>query len=71
MLPVANTILVGPKVLPVVLAVGGATVAGSFVRAQARTRTFQYSAARPDSIWNQPAEPQSKFFDLVLESIFS
>ncbi|KAH6995361.1 hypothetical protein EDB80DRAFT_729014 [Ilyonectria destructans] len=78
MLPATSAISVGPKVVPVLLAVGGATAAGGYVRNQGRNldRRYQYSTAQsPPSrvaptVKNSP-EPRSKSLDLVLESIFA
>ncbi|KAI5465275.1 hypothetical protein BGZ63DRAFT_373190 [Mariannaea sp. PMI_226] len=79
MLPIANTALIGPKVLPVVLAVGGATVAGSYARSRSRTfdqfsgtsSTVQSEPVQAGPVQNDFQEPQSRFFYLVLESIFA
>ncbi|KAF4465267.1 hypothetical protein FALBO_7892 [Fusarium albosuccineum] len=74
MLPAANIIPVGSKVLPVALAVGGATVAGGYARSHTRTPYYntQYNAprAQPVQTRTDPA-PRSKYFELVLESIFA
>ncbi|KAJ4318507.1 hypothetical protein N0V84_006833 [Fusarium piperis] len=66
MLPIANaTTSVGPKVLPVVLAVGGATVAGGLARSQQRINQF-------NQVQNKTLDgPESKFVSVVLESIFA
>ncbi|KAH6975017.1 hypothetical protein BKA56DRAFT_589914 [Ilyonectria sp. MPI-CAGE-AT-0026] len=77
MIPATSPILVGPKVLPVLLAVGGATAAGGYVRNQGRNldRRYQYSTtqsapSRVAPIVENTPEPRSKSLDLVLESIF-
>ncbi|KAH7141976.1 hypothetical protein EDB81DRAFT_54137 [Dactylonectria macrodidyma] len=78
MLPATNAISVGPKVLPVLLAVGGATAAGGYVRNQGRTldRRYQYSTSQNEPLRAAPpekksSEPRSKSLDLILESIFA
>ncbi|KAH7142837.1 hypothetical protein B0J13DRAFT_556093 [Dactylonectria estremocensis] len=78
MLPATNAISVGPRVLPVLLAVGGATAAGGYVRNQGRNldRRYQYSTAQNGPLRvapseKSPPEPRSKSLDLVLESIFA
>ncbi|KAM5361782.1 hypothetical protein ACJZ2D_012896 [Fusarium nematophilum] len=80
MIPIANAITVGPRVLPLVLAVGGATVAGSH-HVRSRSRAFdrydgQYNTAqseplRPAPLESSAPEPRSKYFEYVLESIFA
>ncbi|KAI8654747.1 hypothetical protein NCS57_01221800 [Fusarium keratoplasticum] len=66
MLPVANaTAPVGTKVLPVVLALGGATVAGGLARSQQRLN--QFNQAQNKTL----AAPDAKFVNVVLESIFA
>ncbi|KAM0438687.1 hypothetical protein ACHAPT_001443 [Fusarium lateritium] len=64
MLPTVNAIQAGPKVLPVVLAVGGATVAGGLARSQQRLNQF-------NTPQKTTPEPQPKFITTVLESIFA
>ncbi|KAL4728913.1 hypothetical protein ACLX1H_003317 [Fusarium chlamydosporum] len=67
MLPVATYSQVGPKVLPVILTVGGATVASRSLinanqhREPVRSKPFQ----------NTSAQPRSQYFEKVLESIFA
>jgi hypothetical protein len=61
----AQQILTTPRVLPVVLAVGGATVAGGLARSQQRLN--QFNAAQNKTL----AAPDAKFVNVVLESIFA
>lgn len=53
------------RVLPVVLAVGGATVAGGLARSQQRLN--QFNQAQNKTL----AAPDAKFVNVVLESIFA
>ncbi|KAF5546543.1 hypothetical protein FBULB1_8663 [Fusarium bulbicola] len=67
MLPAATSAHIAPKVLPIVLTVGGATVAG-------RSLSRQYN--RDTTIRAQPTQrtqpqPRSRYFELVLESVFA
>ncbi|GKU03032.1 hypothetical protein FLAG1_05028 [Fusarium langsethiae] len=67
MVPAAASSHVGPKVLPIILTVGGATVASRSIvnankyREPVRAKTFQ----------STPAQPRSQYFEKVLESIFA
>ncbi|KPM46341.1 hypothetical protein AK830_g87 [Neonectria ditissima] len=76
MLPIANAIPVGPKVLPVVLAVGGATIAGGYLPSQSRAFGRRYNTAQSEpvqakSLERSGLESRSKYFNSVLESIFA
>ncbi|KAH6871798.1 hypothetical protein B0T10DRAFT_611129 [Thelonectria olida] len=80
MLPVANVASVGPKVLPVVLAIGSATAAGGYVRSHPRifdrydsqNNPVQQNETVSSTLFpNCAPEARSKFFGLVLESIFA
>ncbi|KAM0248366.1 hypothetical protein ACHAP5_003541 [Fusarium lateritium] len=66
MLPAATYTHVAPKVLPVILTVGGATVASRSLshhnRQPVRAKPYQQIT---------PAQPRSKYFELVLESVFA
>ncbi|KAF5025673.1 hypothetical protein F66182_2279 [Fusarium sp. NRRL 66182] len=67
MLPAATYARIGPKILPVILAAGGATVAGRSLsqisREPVRAKAFQ---AQPVAV-----EPRSPYFEKVLESVFA
>ncbi|RFN50511.1 hypothetical protein FIE12Z_5274 [Fusarium flagelliforme] len=67
MLPATASSHIAPKVLPVILTVGGATVASrSFINAN------QYrEPVRAKSFQNTPARPRSPYFEKVLESVFA
>ncbi|KAH6896662.1 hypothetical protein B0T10DRAFT_602099 [Thelonectria olida] len=72
MLAIPNAIQAGPKFLHVVLAVGSATVAGGFVRSQRSFDRYSGQYTAPSQpVAAKPVEPRSKFFDMVLESIFA
>ncbi|KAL6923041.1 hypothetical protein ACHAPO_006524 [Fusarium lateritium] len=67
MVPAAASSHLGPKVLPIILTVGGATVAsrsvmnGNKYREPVRAKPFQ----------STPTQPRSQYFEKVLESIFA
>ncbi|EWG41559.1 hypothetical protein FVEG_03647 [Fusarium verticillioides 7600] len=66
MLPAATSAHIAPKVLPIVLTVGGATVAGRSLSRQYNRETIR---AQPTPR-TQP-QPRSRYFELVLESVFA
>ncbi|KAJ4160905.1 hypothetical protein NW765_005751 [Fusarium oxysporum] len=66
MLPAATSVHIAPKVLPIVLTVGGATVAGRSLSHYNRETTIR---AQPTQR-TQP-QPRSRYFELVLESVFA
>ncbi|CAG7559976.1 unnamed protein product [Fusarium equiseti] len=67
MLPATASSHIAPKVLPVILTVGGATVASrSFINAN------QYrEPVRAKPFQNTPTRPRSPYFEKVLESVFA
>ncbi|KAF4501508.1 hypothetical protein FAGAP_2301 [Fusarium agapanthi] len=67
MLPAATSAHIAPKVLPIVLTVGGATVAGRSLSRQYNRETT--TRAQPTQR-TQP-QPRSRYFELVLESVFA
>ncbi|KAH7155781.1 hypothetical protein B0J13DRAFT_672744 [Dactylonectria estremocensis] len=77
MIPIANATHFGPKVLPVVLAFGGGTVAGyarslprAFDRPYSQRNTEQVEPVQTPNIASSGPEARSKYFTLVLESTF-
>ncbi|CAF3644739.1 unnamed protein product [Fusarium graminearum] len=67
MVPAAAYSQVGPKVLPIILTVGGATVASRSV-----IKTNQYrEPVRAKTFQNTSPQPRSQYFEKVLESIFA
>ncbi|KAF9762246.1 hypothetical protein IL306_003480 [Fusarium sp. DS 682] len=66
MLPAATSAHIAPKVIPIVLTVGGATVAG---RSLSQYNNREPIRAQPTQ--QTQAQPRSRYFELVLESIFA
>ncbi|QPC72257.1 hypothetical protein HYE68_003009 [Fusarium pseudograminearum] len=67
MVPAAAYSQVAPKVLPIILTVGGATVASRSV-----IKTNQYrEPVRAKTFQNTSPQPRSQYFEKVLESIFA
>ncbi|KAM0344535.1 hypothetical protein ACHAPU_007513 [Fusarium lateritium] len=67
MVPAATYIQAAPKVIPIILTVGGATVASRSLNHYNREPV----RAKPSSYQSKPIQPRSKYFELVLESVFA
>ncbi|KAL5607204.1 hypothetical protein FOBRF1_007701 [Fusarium oxysporum] len=65
MLPAATSAHIAPKVLPIVLTVGGATVAGRSLS------HYNRETIRAQPTQRSQPQPRSRYFELVLESVFA